>query len=333
MPVQLGDEFVVGAGVFSPALAFAEGVEAVGQLADGFALAPNGHEELTGPDFAGLAQGADQVMQRFPHRRASIRLRGPVGGVIGPFAQLNFAAARVDNTDFSQSTDADRFGAGQHVRFAIRAFPPAVLFKPVQAELAVGIEVVFGEEAVDLLQGGTDAHGRTVCFQHSGVFGEDRHAGANNSLREIDRGHRGMLAARATGHFVESFGEGGVQFADEFTAGDGRSVGGAFAADEDDAGGEGISIISDHATLPFSPHRPSASERKTGSDYCIEEGLPSGTSGTRVILTLILLKSVIDADWKIRMRLISEAMHSLSHAIEEKCFCFFLATMAVGCSN
>jgi hypothetical protein len=39
-----GDEFVVGAGVFGPALAFAEGIETIGELADGFALAPNGHE-------------------------------------------------------------------------------------------------------------------------------------------------------------------------------------------------------------------------------------------------------------------------------------------------
>jgi len=57
-----------------------------------------------------------------------------------------------------------------------------VLLEPVQAELGVVVEVVLGEEAVDELQSRTDAHGRAVCFEHGGVFGEDGHARADDSL-------------------------------------------------------------------------------------------------------------------------------------------------------
>ena len=51
------DEFVVGAGVFGPAEAFAEGVEAVGELAGGFGFAADGGEELRRRRIRRLASG------------------------------------------------------------------------------------------------------------------------------------------------------------------------------------------------------------------------------------------------------------------------------------
>ena len=73
-----GDEFVVGAGVFGLAEAFAEGVKAVGELAHGFGLAAEGGEggeEGTGGGFAALFQGADELVEGFPDRPSrSVRI-------------------------------------------------------------------------------------------------------------------------------------------------------------------------------------------------------------------------------------------------------------------
>ncbi len=49
MPVQTGDEFVVGAGVLGLAEALAERVEAVGELADGFGFAPTAARSAPAP--------------------------------------------------------------------------------------------------------------------------------------------------------------------------------------------------------------------------------------------------------------------------------------------
>jgi hypothetical protein len=57
-----------------------------------------------------------------------------------------------------------------------------MLLEPVQAELRIGIEVVLGEEAVNKMEGGTDAHGRAVGLQHGGVLGEDGHTRADDGL-------------------------------------------------------------------------------------------------------------------------------------------------------
>ena len=117
-----------------------------------------------------------------------------------------------------------------------------MLLEPVQAELGVGVEVVLGEEAVDELQGGAHAHRRAVGFEHGGVLGEDGHAGADDGLRQVHRRDGGVDAA--PGHFVERLGQHGVQFAEELAARDGGRVGVALAADEDDAGGKGVGVLS-----------------------------------------------------------------------------------------
>ena len=102
---------------------------------------------------------------------------------------------------------AGALGAGERVGFAEVAFAPAVLLEPVQAELRVGVEIVLGEEAVDELEGGPDAHRRAVGLEHGGVFGEDGHAGADDGLREVHRGDGRTVVACALGHLVERLGQ------------------------------------------------------------------------------------------------------------------------------
>ena len=71
------DEFVVGAGVFGLAKAFAKGVETIGELANRFGFAAKRGEECAGSGFAALLQGTDELVQCFPDGRACCRMLGP----------------------------------------------------------------------------------------------------------------------------------------------------------------------------------------------------------------------------------------------------------------
>ena len=70
--------------------------------------------------------------------------------------------------------------------------------------------------------------------EHLGVAGVDRHARADGRLRQV---HRRDVAALQVG---ERHGQLGLERGDELAARGGGRVGGARAADEDDAGGEGV---------------------------------------------------------------------------------------------
>ena len=74
--------------------------------------------------------------------------------------------------------------------------------------------------------------------EHLGVAGVDRHARADGRLRQVDRRD---VAALEVG---ERHGQLGLERGDELAARGGGRVGGARAADEDDAGGEGVERIS-----------------------------------------------------------------------------------------
>ncbi|MPN27426.1 hypothetical protein SDC9_174859 [bioreactor metagenome] len=108
----------------------------------------------------------------------------------------------------------------------------------MQAELGVVVEIVFGKESVDELQRGAHAHRLAVGFQHRRVLAEDRHAGADDGLGQIDRRHRAVNAT--AGHVHQRLGQHGVEFADELATADSGGVGVALAADEDNAGGQGV---------------------------------------------------------------------------------------------
>jgi hypothetical protein len=76
--------------------------------------------------------------------------------------------------------------------------------------------------------------------EHLGVARVDRHAGADGRLRQVHR--RDVAGCRwpARRQF-------GLERGDELAAGGGGRVGRARAADEDDAGGEGVGADTDHA--------------------------------------------------------------------------------------
>src|ERR1700688_595110 len=85
------DEFVISAGVFGLAEAFAESVEAVGELAHGFGFAAEGREEHAGCRFAALFKRTDELMKRFPHRGARVGTWVPVARIISPSEQSDFS--------------------------------------------------------------------------------------------------------------------------------------------------------------------------------------------------------------------------------------------------
>jgi hypothetical protein len=72
--------------------------------------------------------------------------------------------------------------AGQDIRLAVFAGRPALLLEPMQAELRVVIEVVFGQKAIDELQCRFHAHWCAVGFEHCRVLTEDCHPGADDGL-------------------------------------------------------------------------------------------------------------------------------------------------------
>ena len=76
----------------------------------------------------------------------------------------------------------------------------------MKAKLGVGVKVVLGQEPVDELKGGVDAHGRAVCLQHGGVFGKDRHARSNDGLRNINGADGGSILTNTFRHLIQCFG-------------------------------------------------------------------------------------------------------------------------------
>jgi len=110
--------------------------------------------------------------------------------------------------------------AGQHVRFAELAYVPVVLLEPAEAELRVGVKVVLCQETVNELQGCLYRHCGAVSFEHGAVLRENRHAGADDRLREVDGRDRGMQPLAFAGHRIERQRKGFVEFACELATGD-----------------------------------------------------------------------------------------------------------------
>ena len=311
------DEFIVGAGVFGLAEAFAEGVEAVGELADGFSFAAERGEECAGGGFATLFQGADELVQGFPDRGAGVGARVPIGGIFGPLEESDFTAAALENAGLLHAVHARAFAARERVSITESAFAPAVLLEPMKTKLGVGVEIVLGEEAVDELEGGADAHGRAVGLQHGGVFGEDGHARPDDGLREVHRGDGRTLAARALGHLVERLGQHAVQLADELAAGNRGRIRRALAADEDDAGGKGVGVSSNH-TIPNSVRIGHVPLMVSPRESLLREMSPSRCLGAPVASHFRLLESIINGDGKCWMCLLRKPVHRVRHSVEKK---------------
>ena len=116
------------------------------------------------------------------------------------------------------------------------------MLEPRQRPAAVGVEVAFllGQRLIESLVDERQrlAHGERLALgvEHLGVAGIDRHARADGRLRQI---HRRDVAALKMG---ERRGQLGLERGDELAARGGGRIGRARAADEDDAGGEGVGV-------------------------------------------------------------------------------------------
>ena len=131
----------------------------------------------------------------------------------------------------------------------------------------------------------------------------------------------------------ERVGQLGLERVEELAARGGGCIRGARAADEDDAGGEGVGASADASGCSFRPHRPGAADGKAGADDRVEEGLPARAGGAVCAVALGLLEGVVDGDWEGRVRLLGEAVHRLRHAIEKEGLCLLLAAVAIGAGD
>ena len=179
-------------------------------------------------------------MDHLPGRQALVCRRVPVGGqLVGP-EQAHLAALRREDARLDHAGDAGVLGLGERLGHAVLALGEARLLEPGQRPAAVGVEVAFllGQRLVEGLVDERQrlAHRERLAFgvEHLGVAGVDRHARADGRLRQV---HRRDVAALEVG---ERHGQLGLERGDELAARGGGRIGCALAADEDDAGGEGV---------------------------------------------------------------------------------------------
>ena len=163
----------------------------------------------------------------------------------------------VEDAGLDHAGDAGVLGLGERLGHAVLALGEARLLEPGQRPAAVGVEValLLGQRLVEGLVDERQrlAHGERLALgvEHLGVAGVDRHARADGRLRQV---HRRDVAALQVG---ERHGQLGLERGDELAARGGGRIGGARAADEDDAGGEGVGADADHAAAAS----PSASAK------------------------------------------------------------------------
>ncbi len=113
----------------------------------------------------------------------------------------------------------------------------------------------------------------------------------------------------------------GLERSDELATGGGECAGGPLAADEDDAGGEGVGAGADvprsqfvrigQVPLMAKPASITAA-RKVSQPVLVVPSSPSLSS---------LFEGIVDGDRKGRMRLLGEAVHRLRHSVEKEGLC------------
>src|SRR5262249_28100300 len=97
------------------------------------------------------------------------------------------------------------------------------------------------------------------------------HTRTDSSLRQVHRRNVTMLEVDKCGRQLS------LERGKEVAARSGGCICGAWAADKDDAGGKGVGPNANTSACSLSADRPSAADRKTSSDYRVEEGLPAST--------------------------------------------------------
>ena len=222
-------------------------------------------------------------------------------------------------------------GAGEYVRVAELDGVEGVLAEQLHAEagIAVQLALLFVVEGVqfliDDLQGGAHGHGPAVALQYALVAAEHADAGADGGLRQIDRGDIGRL------QLDQRRAQLAVQGVDELAAGAFPGVRRALAADEDDAGGEGVGTLRNRPRYTFCTHRPGAGDAETGADDGGEHGLPAGGGGGVVLVCLALLEGVVNGDGDVLAGVLIELTAGAEHAVlEEIARLFHAAVEAVG---
>ena len=229
---------------------------------------------------------------------------------------------------FDQALDAGVLGLERALGHAVLALGEARLLEPGQRPAGVGVEValLLGQRLVEGLVDERQrlAHGERLALgvEHLGVAGVDRHARADGRLREV---HRRDVAALEVG---ERHGQLGLERGDELAARGGGGRVGARAADEDDAGGEGVGRLAAHTAVVLGAHRPGAADGEPGADHGVKECLPAGAGRAVDRIALGLLEGVVDRDREGRVRLLGEAVHRLRHAVEEERLGAVLAAVA-----
>jgi len=176
------------------------------------------------------------------------------------------------------------------------------------------------------------AHGRAVLVEHLRVLAVDGHTGANRRLGQIDRGN-GALAAGAANHGLQRLGELLAQLALELAAADGVGGGIARAANQHDAGGQGVISLANHASSSFCAHGPGAGEGEAGAQHGFQKGLPARAVRAVALGSVALLEGVVDGDRKGRVRLRGQVVHGGRHAVQKKHLGGLLAAVAVGRGN
>ena len=123
----------------------------------------------------------------------------------------------------------------------------------------------------------------------------------------------------------------GLERVDELAARGGGRISRARAADEDDAGGEGVSADPDRPSSAFGPHRPGAADSEAGRITASRKvSQPVLAVPPLIAFGLRLLEGVVDGDREGRVRLLGEPVHGLRHAVEKEGLRFLLAAVAIG---
>ena len=251
------DEAVVGERLGRALLALAEGVEAVGQLAGDLGLGAELGDELRRRAFA----AASSTRIRWWTISQAVR-RGSVAGSQSAGSSSGRSSRTLPRFDSRMPASTMPatlvfLALESCLGHAVLALGEARLLEPGQRPAAVGVEValLLGQRLVEGLVDERQrlAHGERLALgvEHLGVAGVDRHARADGRLRQV---HRRDVAALQVG---ERHGQLGLERGDELAARGGGRIGGARAADEDDAGGEGVGVRCRSCGCPA----PSASAR------------------------------------------------------------------------
>ena len=212
------------------------------------------------------------------------------------------------------------------------------MLEPAVAKQRVGVKAarvgrqVLGDFAVDKHQRVVHAHRRAVLVEHRRVLAVDGHAGANGRLGQIDRGN-GALAAGAANHGFQRLGQVFAQLALELAAADGVGSGIALAADQHDAGGQGVVTTCNLPCFHLCTDGPGAGEGETSAQYRFQKRLPAGAVGGVALGGVALLEGVVNSDREGRVRLRGQVVHGGRHAVQKKHLCLFLAAVAVGRSH